>query len=187
MPYKDLISVFWISNPGRVSFRKFSRGNIEKIVLQVCEVTDIFAIYTRIVLYILVILFFFLHSKIFARNLWVASVPGNMLLINIVTKLFLCYRARYSSGILNLLSIIHCMKTVWIWSFSGLCFPTFRLTTGIYRVNSHSVQMLENTNQKNSAFRHLLCSVFPYPTINTLNHDLISKAFNAGKMKQWLN
>ena len=41
------------------------------------------------------------------------------------------------------------MKTVSIWSFSGPYFSVTRLNTEIYYKSPYSIQMLENTDQKN--------------------------------------
>ena len=44
---------------------------------------------------------------------------------------------------------MHCVKSVRIRSFSGSYFPEIGLKTA-----QHSVQMRENTEQKNSEYRH---------------------------------
>ena len=48
------------------------------------------------------------------------------------------------------------VKSIRIWSYSGLCFPAFRLNT---RISLYSVRMLENTDQNNSEYGHFLRSV----------------------------
>ena len=53
----------------------------------------------------------------------------------------------------------HCVKSVRIWSFSGLYFPSFELNTERYCLSFHiqSIQrMQENTGHKN--YWHFLCS-----------------------------
>ena len=55
---------------------------------------------------------------------------------------------------------MHCVKSVRIRIFSGLYFPTFRLNEyeDLLRKSPFSVQMRENTYQKNSEYGHFLRS-----------------------------
>ena len=46
--------------------------------------------------------------------------------------------------------ITHCVKSIYIQSFSGPCFPTFALNTGRYGTSPYSVQMRENTDKDTS-------------------------------------
>ena len=48
------------------------------------------------------------------------------------------------------ISVIHCVKSVFILSFSGPYFPAFGLNTKRY----YSVGMCENVDQKNSEYGH---------------------------------
>ena len=47
----------------------------------------------------------------------------------------------------------HCVKNVRIRSFSGPYFPAFGLNTARY-TSPYAIQMRENTDQKNSEYRH---------------------------------
>ena len=51
--------------------------------------------------------------------------------------------------VLHSQQILHCMKSVRIRTFSDPCFPTFGLN-----LERYGVQMLENTDQKNSEYGH---------------------------------
>ena len=53
----------------------------------------------------------------------------------------------------------HCVKSVRIWSYSGLYFPAFGLNT-VVRISPYSVQMRENTDQNNSEYGHFLRSEY---------------------------
>ena len=55
-----------------------------------------------------------------------------------------------------ILGKLHCVKSVQIRCFSGPYFPVFGLNTEIYLF---SVQMWENTDQKNSVFGQFLHNV----------------------------
>ena len=48
---------------------------------------------------------------------------------------------------------IHCVKSVQLRSFSGPYFPVFGLNTETSK-SPYSVRIQENTDQKNSVFRH---------------------------------
>ena len=53
----------------------------------------------------------------------------------------------------------HCVKSVRIWRFSGPLFSRIRTEYGeILRIYSYSVQIRENTDQKNSEYKHFLRS-----------------------------
>ena len=53
--------------------------------------------------------------------------------------------------------LVHCEKSVRIWSYSGPHFPTFGLNygvTGIRSISPYLVQMRENADQNDSEYRH---------------------------------
>ena len=52
----------------------------------------------------------------------------------------------------------HCVKIVRIRSISGRYFPAFRMNTDRYSICPYSVQIRENTDQKNSEYGHFLPS-----------------------------
>ena len=55
------------------------------------------------------------------------------------------------------------MKSVRIWSYSGLHFPAFGLNTERYSVFTPcSVRMRENADQNNAEYRHFLCIASAY-------------------------
>ena len=54
--------------------------------------------------------------------------------------------------LLGLLTNFHCVKRVRIRSFTGTHLE-------ILRISLYSVRMRENTDQKNSEYRHVFCSV----------------------------
>ena len=49
---------------------------------------------------------------------------------------------------------MHCVKSVRIRSYSGKCFPTFKLNL---RTSLYSAQMREYADQNNSEYGHFLC------------------------------
>ena len=53
---------------------------------------------------------------------------------------------------------VHYVKSVRIWSFSDPYFPTFGFNAEITTKSPYSVQMREDTDQKNSEYGHLLSS-----------------------------
>ena len=56
-------------------------------------------------------------------------------------------------------SLIHCVKSVHIRSFSGPYFLAFGLNTeSLHSKAPYSVRIQENTDQKNSEYRHFLHS-----------------------------
>ena len=63
------------------------------------------------------------------------------------------------------MSDFHCVKCVLIQSYSGQYFSSFGLNTERYEnvelrsISPNSVQMQENTDQNNSEYGHLLCSL----------------------------
>ena len=53
----------------------------------------------------------------------------------------------YSMVIKQFKKLMHCVKSVRIWSFSGPYFPEFGLNTEIGSIFPYPVQMRENTDQ----------------------------------------
>ena len=60
---------------------------------------------------------------------------------------------------LSLFHILHCVKSVHIWSSSGPHFPAFRLNTERYGASLYSVRIRENTDRKYSECGHFSRSV----------------------------
>ena len=60
------------------------------------------------------------------------------------------------SGVLKILGISHCVKSVSIQSY----FPAFGVNMERYFVSPYSVRMRGNTDHNNSEYGHLLCSAY---------------------------
>ena len=71
----------------------------------------------------------------------------------------------------------HFLKSILIRNCSGPYFPTFGVNTERYFVSQCSVQMRENTDQKNSEYGHFFCSELTNPLSHT-GQRLIKYQFN---------
>ena len=57
---------------------------------------------------------------------------------------------------------MHCVKSVRIWGYSGLHFPTFGQNVERLHISPYSVQMRENADQNNPKYRHSDTFIYKY-------------------------